>query len=169
MKKNSVLAFIALTLFTFSTLSYAQTTKSLFKIERNKNANIVQYDARLDADGKINTKNPMDAYWLLYAEDGQREELSTFQKKAYGYSIKDNKDGTFDLKLTAVKDRPLKVLMADGEPKAEIIINGKKSYLSKVYVSAEDGFMGIPKVQYYTLTGNDAETGAEVSEKIDVK
>jgi hypothetical protein len=31
--------------------------QNLFKIERNKNANIVQYDAQIGADGKLNSKN----------------------------------------------------------------------------------------------------------------
>jgi hypothetical protein len=55
--------------------------KNLFKIERNKNANIIVYDIRLNPDGSINKKNPIDAYWILYAKQGQREEITAFEKK----------------------------------------------------------------------------------------
>jgi len=42
----------------------AQTkTSPLFIIERNKNANVVHYDARLTADGKLDPKEPVIAYW----------------------------------------------------------------------------------------------------------
>jgi hypothetical protein len=60
-------------------------------------------------------------------------------------------------------------LLDGGKPKAEITINGKNAVLSKVYVFAKDGAFGIPKVKYYTITGIDAVSGAEISEKIDVE
>src|SRR4030043_353480 len=62
---------------------------SLFIIERSKNANVVHYDARLTADGKLDPKEPVIAYWILLAEDGRRKGLSWIEKKmAYGFTIK---------------------------------------------------------------------------------
>jgi hypothetical protein len=54
-------------------LSYADTLdrQPLFKIERSKNANIIQYDAQLGADGKLHAREPVVAYWLRLAEQGQ--------------------------------------------------------------------------------------------------
>ena len=170
MKKTDKLFFVLFAaMFAFSAGSFADSSKNLFKIERSKNANIVQYDIVLDDSGAINSKKPMDAYWLLYAKDGRREELSMFDKKAYGFKISYDNGDYYNLSLKAVEDRNIKVVMVDGDPKAEISINTKPAYLSKVYVSAVDGFMGMPKVAYYTLTGTDPETGEEVSEKIEVK
>ena len=40
-------------------------TSPLFIIERNKNANVVHYDARLTADGKLDPKEPVIAYWVM--------------------------------------------------------------------------------------------------------
>lgn len=141
----------------------------LFRIERSKNANIVQYDANIGADGNIDRAKPVDYYWLLHASDGSREEITLFQKKAYGFSVKYNEAGYFDMRMKAVEDRELKIFFADGSPKAEIMINGRKAYLSKIYIDSEDTFTGIPKVNYYTLTGNDAETGEVIEEKVAVK
>ena len=64
-------------------------TQPLFIIERSKNANVVHYDARLTADGKLDPREPVIAYWVLSAEDGRREELSWIEKKkAYGFDMK---------------------------------------------------------------------------------
>ncbi|MDR0486144.1 MAG: DUF4833 domain-containing protein, partial [Elusimicrobiota bacterium] len=68
-------------LFIAAAIVLAQAESSnLFRIERNKNANIVVYDAVLSADGTIDKKKPVDAYWILNAKDGKRYELGAFDK-----------------------------------------------------------------------------------------
>ena len=63
-------------------------THPLFIIERSKNANVVHYDARLTADGKLDPKEPVIAYYVMLAEDGRRKELNWIEKKmAYGFDI----------------------------------------------------------------------------------
>jgi hypothetical protein len=162
----------ALTLFLIllfaDILLFAQdASMNLFRIERNKNSNVVMYDVRALPDGSIDKENPMDAYWIMNAEQGQRDEISAFEKKAYGYNIKYNDDGYYDLALKAVSDRPMKVVSVGGKYKAEIIINKKNAYLSTVYVFANDSF--IPKVEYIILTGTDKKAGTKVAEKIITK
>src|SRR5688572_642291 len=72
-----------------SHVSLAQRPAGLFFIERNKNANIVVYEANLAADGLFDAKNPVHAYWLMKAEKGQREELNKIEREmAYGYSVR---------------------------------------------------------------------------------
>jgi hypothetical protein len=66
----------------YSSLFAQSVTKNLFKIERNKNANVVMYDVILSNDGSIDKTHPMDAYWLMNAADGQRKEISAFEEKA---------------------------------------------------------------------------------------
>ena len=81
--KRTILFVILFLMFGISI--YADKTSNLFVIERSKNANVVSYDAVLTDDGKIKEESPIDAYWLLYAyKNGEREELSAFDKKAYG-------------------------------------------------------------------------------------
>ena len=165
MKNIKLQALVLAVLFLCAPLLAAQT---LFIIERSKNANIVRYDAEIGADGRIDKKNPVDSYWVLNAADGRREEITSFQKRAYGFSVKYNESGWFDMKMRAVKDRGIKISLVNGEPKAEILINGKNAYLSKIYIDSKDNFAGIPTVNYYTLTGNDVETGEELTEKVAV-
>src|ERR1039457_4263601 len=51
-------------------------TQPLFIIERNKNANVVHYDAQLTADGKLDPKRPVIAYWVMLAQGGRRQNLT---------------------------------------------------------------------------------------------
>ena len=149
--------------------SFAQTTKELFRIERNTNANIVRYDVVLNEDGTINAKNPIDSYWLLLAGNGQREEITSLQRRAYGFTITQNEaGGYFSMFLTAVADKEIKVYIKDGVPRAEILINNRPAYLSSVFVNAVNRLF-IPRVTFYIINGTDIETGEQVSERVDVR
>ena len=60
--------------------------QGLFRIERSKNANIIQYDAQVRPDGKLDKKNPVVGYWIRLAEQGQEQELTWLQNKfAFGF------------------------------------------------------------------------------------
>ena len=150
---------------------YADKTVNLFTIERSKNANVVEYDAVLTDDGKINKEKPIDSYWLLYAyKNGEREELSAFDRKAYGFKVKYNSERqNFDFALKAAKDKPMIIDFYEGVPKAVIKINNAKCFLKKVYIESTDGAFGIPKVSYYELFGNEVKTGEAQQQKIVVK
>ena len=150
---------------------YADKTVNLFVIERSKNANVVNYDAVLTDDGNINEKNPIDAYWLLYAyKNGEREELSAFDKKAYGFKVDYNeKTKTFDFILKAVKDKPMELGLYGGVAKVIIKINNIDCFLDKVYIESKDGAFGIPKVSYYELFGTEVKDGGAQQQKIIVK
>jgi len=149
-----------------SAVSFAGSTVPLFKIQRNTNANEVRYDLRLDDQGNVNLRNPIDSYWLLLASNGAREEITSFQRRAYGFNFTQNAQGQMIMTLTAVRERPITVRKVGDTWKAEILINGKPAFLSSVFVESTSGFMGIPRVSYYILNGTDVVTGAEVSEKI---
>ena len=167
MKKFFVLSFLVLLL---AVNSYAEF-KRMFVIERSKNANIVCYDACLSEDGTINKETPVDAYWLLYAKkNGDREELSAFDKKAYGFKVKFNETNeNFDFILKAVKDKPMTINVYDNVPKTVIKINDVDCFLEKVYIESKDGAFGIPKVSYYELYGSEISGGNPQKQKIDVK
>ena len=121
---RKIIVCMFLFLLAYSSI-YADKTSNLFVIERSKNANVVKYDAVLTEDGKINAKTPIDAYWLLYAyKNGEREELSAFDKKAYGFKVEYNKEtNNFDFVLKAVKEKPMILGLYDGVAKVVIKIN----------------------------------------------
>jgi len=123
-------------------------SQPLVIIERSKNANVVHYDARLTADGKLDPKETVIAYWVLSAEDGRQEELSQIEKKtAYGFDIKPDTAGK-GYKMTLVGDPELQITVKKevDAVRAEAVIDGRPAVLEKIYIKASDWLTG-PKVQ----------------------
>ncbi|MGZ6223519.1 MAG: DUF4833 domain-containing protein, partial [Syntrophales bacterium] len=119
-------------------------TPSLFIIERSKNANVVHYDARLTADGKLDPKEPVIAYWVMRAEDGRREELNWMEKeKGYGFDIKpDPSVNGYKMTLMALPQQHITVKKAGDAIRAEMVIGGRQAVLEKVYINASGGLTG---------------------------
>ena len=142
-------------------------TSPLFIIERSKNANVLHYDARLTADGKLDPKEPVIAYWVMLAEDGRREKLKWIEKKkAYGFAIKpDPSVKGYKMTLAAAPQQQITVKKEKGTVRAEAVINGRPAVLEKMYINASDGLTG-PKVQYIEVHGKDLQTGEKCREKM---
>jgi hypothetical protein len=142
-------------------------TQPLFIIERSKNANVVHYDAKLTADGKLDSNEPVIAYWVLLAEDGRREELNWIEKKkAYGFHIKpDPSVNGYKMTVVAVPQGQITVKKDGDAIRAELVIYGRPAVLEKIYINATDGLLW-PKVHYIELYGKDLKTGEKRYEKI---
>jgi hypothetical protein len=147
-------------------LSKSGRTQHLFKIERSKNANIVQYDVQMKADGKLNPKKPVVAYWVRLARDGRKEDLKWVEKRfAYGFTTKyDAKTNTATMDMAAKINRKIKVLEVKGEYRAETTIDGRLAFLDKIFISSKGKGMST-KVKYMELFGKDVETGEDRYEK----
>jgi len=140
--------------------------RSLFIIERSKNANVVHYDARLTSKGKLDAREPVSAYWIMRAEDGRREKLNWMEnEKGYGFDIKPapSVDG-YIMILMAAPQLQITVKEAGNAIRAEVVINGRPAVLEKIYIDASDGLTG-PKVHYIMLYGKDLKTGKKLSQK----
>lgn len=143
-------------------------TRHLFKIERSKNANIVQYDVQLTADGKLYPKDPVVVYWIRLAKDGKRKEL-TFIQRHWGYGFKTEYDATKNcvtMNMAAKIGRKIRVYEVDGLYRGEILIDGHPAFIEKIYVTSVEGGI-IPKVKCLELYGKDVETGHDRYEKIE--
>ena len=142
-------------------------TQPLFIIERSKNANVVHYDARLTADGKLDPVQPVIAYFVMLAEDGRREELNWIEKKmAYGFDIKpDPSAGGYTMTMVAVPQQPITVRKEGSAVRAELVIDGRPAVIEKMYINASDGLSG-PTVNYIELYGKDLQTGKKRYEKV---
>jgi hypothetical protein len=141
--------------------------EKLFIIERSKNANIVRYDAQLTDEGELDSDKPVVAYWILHADNGQREDLSWMQRKmAYGFKTKPAPDGEgYIMEMKPLPKRELRIKVVDGDAQAHLKIDGKPAVLKKIYVDSDQGWTG-PDVNYVKLFGKDLETGEERTEKI---
>jgi Domain of unknown function (DUF4833) len=138
----------------------------LFRIERSKNKNIVQYDACLLQNNNISEANPVYAYWVL--ANGQKDELNIVEsKQAYGIESKEKLgENKFRIVLAALKDRSLIVQKMKEGFKALTQISGELSILERVYVQSEEQTVGLPKVQHVDLFGRSLRTNKPVKERI---
>ena len=138
----------------------------LFTIERNTNANVVHYEARLK-DGKIDPHEPVVAYWIMAAEDGRRQELNLIEKiKAYGFSIHpDGVPETYRMVIVSDKKKEIRVLRAGNSVRAEMHIGACNAALQKIFINAHKSFLiGLP--DYAEMRGTDISTGVPCSERV---
>lgn len=139
----------------------------LFKIERSKNANIIQYDARSGPDGKLLKKDPVVGYWVRLNEQGQRMELSWVQKTfAFGFKTRLAKNRE-SAKMDMVADlgAPVSVIREGDVYRATVPIDGRTSYLEKIYIMASGKGVKV-NVEYVETFGKDVETGEDRYQKI---
>lgn len=141
--------------------------RHLFTIERSKNANIVQYDAQLTPEGKLDPKEPIISYWVMLAKDGRKQELNLIEKKmAYGFKAKYDAEGNFVIiDMVADIQRKVKVYEIDGIYRAETLIDGHSAFVEKIYIKSIEG-RTLPRVEYIELFGQDIETGDDRYEKL---
>jgi hypothetical protein len=142
-------------------------TQPLFIIQRSKNANVVHYDAQLTADGKLDPKVPVIAYWVMLARDGRRMNLNWVEKKmAYGINIKpDPSVNGYKMTIVAATQRSITVKKVGSTVRAEIVIDGRPAILEKMYINASERLTG-PKVHYLELYGKDVQTAEKRFEKV---
>jgi hypothetical protein len=133
-------------------------TAPLFRIERSKNANVVQYDVQLRPDGRLDPKEPVVAYWIRLAKDGQRKELSWVQHRfAYGFDTRHDRDtGVATLRMKAGLDREIRVVPGEEGYRAELLIDGRPAYVDRIFIQSIEGGV-LPEVEYIDFWGTDVE------------
>jgi len=139
---------------------------SLFRIERSKNKNIVQYDICVSENGDVRDSKPVTAYWVL--ENGEKHDLNVIQAKlAYGIDSQERLgENRYRIVLVAMKDRNIVVEKSAEGYRAITLISGEESILEKIYVESEERMLGLPKVHYVDLFGRAVKTDASVKERI---
>jgi len=143
------------------------TPHRLFHIERNKNTNIVVYDAQVLPDSNLAEEDPVTVYWLKLAEGGHRKELKGIEKKmAYGFKVEAREGNRIVIELVADVGRNLVVDVHEGVYRAFMEIDGRQALLDKIYIFAKKTLM-LPSVKYLEMFGTDVETGEEVYEKLE--
>jgi len=141
----------------------------LFVITRSKNANVVYYDLRVGPQGIRAKVDPLDVYWRMYAQKGEREELTWAERQlAYGYELLSSVElNGFRARLTALPTRPIEVWRTD-EAKfvASCSIAKQVGILRQVHVVTSERWTGAV-VQYIDLFGIDVKTQEPLTERID--
>ena len=143
----------------------ALPARELFTLGRSKNKNVVKYAVRTTRDGQLDHGEPVEAYWLMLAENGRREGLTwTEQKLAYGFSVSKLTSESLSLHLTACPARELRVRKTESGYRAELTLAGQPAFLRRIFVRTEEGLL-MPHVVSVEITGTNA-AGQTVSERI---
>lgn len=142
----------------------------LFYIQRTHNTNTIVYDINLNKDQTINESEPVNVYWIRYADKGEIMPLSLIQRKfAYGVSstLIDKEKKIFKIKLKAYGKREIFLMKhkSSNNYHAYIHINGTLSVLTNIFFKTDGGTFWSPNVVYIELTGSNITTGKVVVER----
>ena len=142
----------------------------LFYLQRTGNTNTIVYDANVSGAGAFKPSDPVNIYWLRYAEGGGAQGLSYVQR-TFAYGVKCQKvtgANEFDFHLVCYSKKKLRLAFdSHGKPYATVEVNGRKMKLDRIFVKIDKGtiFTLAPKVEYVEFWGKDHGTGAAVYEK----
>jgi len=143
-----------------------ETEELLFFIQRNRNENTIVYDLNSKADGSLDSKNPINAYWRrFHLDNGISKDLSWLELNfAYGYKSRKNKD-VYTIKLKAYNEREIQLTLRNGKWTPIITINGQPAILKNLYIFANESKFW-PSVLYADIYGESILTKALVKERI---
>ncbi len=141
--------------------------QGLFRIERNKNANIIQYDAQVTPHGKLDIKDPVVGYWIRLAEQGQVQKLSWIQRKfAFGFKADLDADSEgVSLDMAIDPGQLISVRHCGQDYKAIMDIDGKSSQLEKIYIHASGKGL-TTRINYLELYGMALDGGEETYQRL---
>jgi hypothetical protein len=143
------------------------TPNTLFYIQRSTNANTVMYEVNRQSNSTLNSENPVQVYWLRYAEKGQRQGLNYIERNlAYGVRCQKNENGKYIMRFLASKKKWAEILVdQQGQAHALMMINKKISHLKKIFVQVSEAGL-LPKVEYVEFYGEDDATHTATYEKM---
>lgn len=111
----------------------------LFWLGRTKNANVVEYSAKVGADGEPDPRGPVEAHWLLRAEDGRREALNLFER-LFAYGVRARRtEGGWEFGVVSLPARGLTLRRGPSGWEADTAIGGVPAHLRRIFVTTDDG------------------------------
>lgn len=144
----------------------------LFYIQRDPNTNTAIYAINYLENGKIDKSNPIKAYWIRYAEKGEKKDFNYVQRKfAYGIESKTLNNEEFELQFVSYKKLPLTLKKIDSDQKYHVFVNvnQKKIQVEKIFVRIEGGSFWFPNVKYAEVTGIDTSSNKTITERMVLK
>jgi hypothetical protein len=134
----------------------------LFYVGKSSNKNTVIYEFKLHEDGSLNVLNPIEAYWIMRENNGEREELTFLEAKmAYGFNVESIEENEVIFSITPLKDQLLTIKKnSEGKYRAFIRLeeNSIEYILKKVFVNLDEGTFS-SEVESLTLYLENPDTG----------
>ena len=138
----------------------------VFYVQRSLNSNTIVYTARLDEDGRIDAKRPVDAFWRRYNDEGERKELSLIERSmAFGVKFDPvpGAPASFMVRVVSYPKRPALLRLVDGVPRLEMTVGGVPARLDHAYLDVDESG-SVPSVNRVDLYGFALADGKPVKE-----
>lgn len=142
--------------------------RQLFYLQRDPDTNTVIYQLNT-LKGRIDPDNPINVFWIRYAEGDERKPLNYIQRTmAFGMTHRALENGDFELKLVSYKDLALRLSRDEKSGKYVVYtqIAGTLAILDRIYVRVDGGSTLNPNIEYFELSGRDASSGRVISERM---
>jgi hypothetical protein len=149
----------------------ARIKNLLFFVQKSPDANTVVYELNLNEDGTLCSQDPVKVSWIMYAEDGKREELtSTERKHVYGIQSQNLGNDEYEIHLMAYTKLPLFLRRSQTDNKYKIYIKdeGQPYLLKRMFIKLDRCSFWYPKVQYIDLVAVDTANGREILRRINI-
>jgi hypothetical protein len=140
--------------------------RQVLRITKSENDNYVVYDQVLDASGRL-ADAPLDVYWVMDGERGQRAELNGFERDIYGVTIErvDRLAGLLVFAINAVRSKRFEVAVAaDGAgPEVFTAIDGDSARVTDVHLVVRSTWNPLQPDVEIRLTGETEKPAGMVA------
>jgi phosphatidylglycerophosphate synthase len=147
-------------------------SNQLFYVQRDPNINTIICQLNVDEKGDLNSQQPVNVFWMRYADKGGKKDLNYIQRKfAYGIQTKAIGNGNYELRFVSYKKFPLLLTKSATDRKYHVYVtaNNKKILLDRIFLRIEGGSFWVPNVKYVELKGYEAgNPNKAVTERIKV-
>jgi len=168
--KSIIVIFIALSLsgFTNPDKDDFAGDYNLFRIDRNRNADVVMYDVDLDKQGKLNTSTPVKVYWKKLSHKGELEPITSIQKNfGYGLRFLEKSAEKVDFRLVCYKDQVFHIRKSDeGSFRVYTSTAGCEIEVNSLFIQFKDDAFWFPEILTIKILGTNTEIGSLVTATI---
>lgn len=143
-----------------------QDQNLIFYVQRSVNSNTIVYTARLDGEGRLDPRQPVEAFWRRFNDAGEKKELSGLERNvAFGVKARAAPEdpGAFLVRVVSYPRRPALLRVVDGRPRLEAKVAGVPSRLDHAYLEVDESGR-VPSVTRVDLYGYSLATGDLVKE-----
>lgn len=141
----------------------------LFYLQRDPNTNTVIYQLNVNSAGKLNEDEPINIFWIRYADQGERRDLNFIQRKfAYGLTAEKLAADKYELKFAAYNKVRFFLLKSPVDKAFHVYttIASKQIQLERVFLRIEGGTFWVPNVKYIEFKGLNSATLQPIVERI---
>lgn len=138
----------------------------LFYVQRSPNSNTVVYAAKLDAQGNLDSRMPVEAFWRKFNIDGSKQKLNFMERMmAYGVKMESRKQ-PITFTIASLPQRRLTLsLDAQHHPQATMAIGSHTVKVVYVYLQVVEGAL-VPSVPSLDIFGIDTSSGKAIHEHL---